>query len=371
MPLWRSLTLRFPRPRRRGRRERCSRVGIADTRVPARRPPCPAASSSAPPSPARWCSGAGVVLADEPIASLDPESARKVMDILAELNREDGVTVLVSLHQVEFAMRYCPRVIALRARRGGLRRPSRALTPAVLRRPLRRRGRRAALRDRSCSAVADAVRRLAAARGEANAAPRRLNNPFHRPTQRSYSNEQAFRNLIAAAAWRLLAAGLAAPCAQPKELNFGIISTDSVAEREALTGSRSSTTCRRRPGFKINAFFAPDYAGIIEAMRFNKVQVAWYGNKCGDGSGRSRRRRDLRPDGRCRRHRRATTRCCIVHKDSPINSLDDVLKNAQEHRLRQRRSEFHLGLPGAGLLRVRPEQDRSQEPFQGGALGQP
>ena len=32
---------------------------------------------------------------------------------------------------------------------------------------------------------------------------------------------------------------------------------------------------------KVNAFYATDYAGVIEAMRFNKVQVAWFGNKSG------------------------------------------------------------------------------------------
>jgi phosphonate transport system ATP-binding protein len=59
--------------------------------------------------------GAEFIVADEPIASLDPNSARRVMDILADLNREDGITVLVSLHQVEYALRYCPRTIALKA----------------------------------------------------------------------------------------------------------------------------------------------------------------------------------------------------------------------------------------------------------------
>lgn len=57
---------------------------------------------------------AKIILADEPIASLDPESARTVMDILAKINREHGITVLVSLHQVQFARRYCLRTIALR-----------------------------------------------------------------------------------------------------------------------------------------------------------------------------------------------------------------------------------------------------------------
>ena len=58
---------------------------------------------------------AEVILADEPIASLDPESARKVMEILADINGRDGKTVVVTLHQVDYAIRYCNRVIALKA----------------------------------------------------------------------------------------------------------------------------------------------------------------------------------------------------------------------------------------------------------------
>ena len=58
---------------------------------------------------------AKVILADEPVASLDPVSARKVMDILRELNRQDGLTVIVTLHQVDYALRYCDRVVALKA----------------------------------------------------------------------------------------------------------------------------------------------------------------------------------------------------------------------------------------------------------------
>ncbi len=58
--------------------------------------------------------GARTILADEPIASLDPESSRRVMEILAAINREDRCTVVVSLHQVEFARQFCPRTIALR-----------------------------------------------------------------------------------------------------------------------------------------------------------------------------------------------------------------------------------------------------------------
>jgi phosphonate transport system ATP-binding protein len=76
--------------------------------------------------------GAELVIADEPIASLDPSSARRVMDILADMNRRDRITVLVSLHQVEFAIRYCPRVIALKAGEVVFDGPTRELTPALL-----------------------------------------------------------------------------------------------------------------------------------------------------------------------------------------------------------------------------------------------
>ena len=59
--------------------------------------------------------GAQAILADEPVASLDPVSARKVMELLVELNRRDGMGVIVTLHQVDYAIRYCDRVIALQS----------------------------------------------------------------------------------------------------------------------------------------------------------------------------------------------------------------------------------------------------------------
>jgi phosphonate transport system ATP-binding protein len=58
--------------------------------------------------------GAQLLLADEPVASLDPESTRRVMELLLQLNREQGMTLLVSLHHVGLARRYCERVVALR-----------------------------------------------------------------------------------------------------------------------------------------------------------------------------------------------------------------------------------------------------------------
>ena len=54
-----------------------------------------------------------LMLADEPIASLDPHNARVVMDALRRIHREDGLTVLVNLHHLDTARHYCDRIVAL------------------------------------------------------------------------------------------------------------------------------------------------------------------------------------------------------------------------------------------------------------------
>ncbi len=58
-----------------------------------------------------------IMLADEPIASLDPLNARLVMDALADINRRDGITVLTNLHTLDTARTYCRRIIGLSAGR--------------------------------------------------------------------------------------------------------------------------------------------------------------------------------------------------------------------------------------------------------------
>jgi phosphonate transport system ATP-binding protein len=70
------------------------------------------------------------VLADEPVASLDPESAKSVLSILRDIARERMIAVLVSLHQVEFAIQFADRVIGLRAGRMIADRPASAFAEA-------------------------------------------------------------------------------------------------------------------------------------------------------------------------------------------------------------------------------------------------
>ena len=58
-----------------------------------------------------------MLLADEPVASLDPVLAHSILGYLEQLNREDGITVLCSLHYLDLVQRYATNVIGLRAGR--------------------------------------------------------------------------------------------------------------------------------------------------------------------------------------------------------------------------------------------------------------
>jgi len=58
-----------------------------------------------------------IILADEPVASLDPRNAKVVMDALQRINRHFGLTVLVNLHSLDLARGYCDRVLGIAAGR--------------------------------------------------------------------------------------------------------------------------------------------------------------------------------------------------------------------------------------------------------------
>ncbi|MDR3531236.1 MAG: phosphonate ABC transporter ATP-binding protein [Rhodopila sp.] len=74
-----------------------------------------------------------ILLADEPIASLDPLNAKLVMDALADINRRDGITVLTNLHTLDTARTYCRRIIGMSAGRIVFDGAPEALTESVLR----------------------------------------------------------------------------------------------------------------------------------------------------------------------------------------------------------------------------------------------
>lgn len=132
VPLWRSLVRWFTSDERACGIEALRRVGIAECW--AQRASTLSGGQQQRAAIARaMVQGARVLLADEPIASLDPESSRKVMEILARVNREDQCTVMVSLHQVNVALKYCSRVIALHLGKVVYDGSATGLTPKLLR----------------------------------------------------------------------------------------------------------------------------------------------------------------------------------------------------------------------------------------------
>lgn len=132
MPLWRSCFKLFTAEEKAQGMAALARVGISDHAY--KRASALSGGQQQRAAIARTIvQKARIVLADEPIASLDPESARRVMQTLADLNREDGTTIIVSLHQVDVALRFCTRTVALNKGRVVYDGPSAALTEHMLR----------------------------------------------------------------------------------------------------------------------------------------------------------------------------------------------------------------------------------------------
>jgi phosphonate transport system substrate-binding protein len=118
-----------------------------------------------------------------------------------------------------------------------------------------------------------------------------------------------------------------APFAIAKEISFGIISTDSAAAQRDRW-EPFFRDMEKKTGLTVKSFYASDYAGVIEAMRFNKVQVAWYGNKAAmeavDRANGEIFAQLMYADGTYGYHA-----LLITHKDSPYKSLDDVFANGK------------------------------------------
>ena len=133
LPRYRSLTGLFPPADQREAMQALARVGIAETAL--QRAQTLSGGQQQRAAIARlMVQRARVVLADEPVASLDPASSRRVMELLAGLCSEAGVPVLVSLHQIEYAWRYCRRTIAMQDGRVVFDGPSHELDNRLLER---------------------------------------------------------------------------------------------------------------------------------------------------------------------------------------------------------------------------------------------
>jgi phosphonate transport system substrate-binding protein len=131
---------------------------------------------------------------------------------------------------------------------------------------------------------------------------------------------------------RQLAAALAATFAlaahvQAQEINFGIIATEKSGALKQMW-EPFLDDMSKRTGLKVTGFYATDYTGVIEAQRFNKVQIAWYGNKSAiDAVDRANGEvfaQFVDLDGTPGYYS-----YLITHRDSTVKTLDDVLKNGK------------------------------------------
>jgi phosphonate transport system substrate-binding protein len=127
--------------------------------------------------------------------------------------------------------------------------------------------------------------------------------------------------------WLAAAAMLVAGAVCAQEINFGIISTDKSAAIKSLWDPFIEDMAKQT-GLKVNAFFATDYTGIIEAQRFNKIQVAWYGNKSAIEAV-DRAQGEVFAQFIDLHGTPGYYSYLIVHRDSPINNLDDMFKNGK------------------------------------------
>lgn len=134
------------------------------------------------------------------------------------------------------------------------------------------------------------------------------------------------KTLLAAASLLLAGSALASDV---KELNFGIIATEKAGALKQMW-EPFLDDMSKAVGVKVNGFYATDYAGIIEGQRFNKVQIAWYGNKSAiDAVDRANGEvfaQFVDLDGTPGYYS-----YLIAHKDSGINSLEQVLKNGKDY----------------------------------------
>jgi phosphonate transport system substrate-binding protein len=123
----------------------------------------------------------------------------------------------------------------------------------------------------------------------------------------------------------VLSLGLGTVLAQ--DIHFGFISTES-SQNLKSDWQPLIDDMEKQTGLKVKAFFASDYAGIIEGMRFNKVQLAWMGNKSAmeavDRANGEVFAQMVNIDGSPGYYSHL-----IVHKDSPLKNLDDVVRNGK------------------------------------------
>ena len=225
-----------------------------------------------------------IILADEPIASLDPRNTGVVMDALLRINKHYGITVLCNLHSLEVARSYCDRLVGMAAGRVVFDGPPAELTESIARELYGLEAGEVMAAPREAPACANDARDRVAGSGLTHRTARRsVRRAIHDAIQPQEKSMFTRRHLVGAAALglALAASGLAPAAAQDwkskyPELTLGVIPAENA----------SGTTDRWTPltaylskqlGVPVKLRVANDYAAVIEGQRAGNIHLAFYG----------------------------------------------------------------------------------------------
>ena len=204
--------------------------------------------------------GAEAIFLDEPVASLDPVSARKVMELLRDLNQRDGVTVIVTMHQIDYATKFCDRIVALKAGQIVYDGPKVGLT-----------------RDRLIEIYgAEFDEETGDAAPKEEPVPEVVKPGHQNILEKVVQWSLALAMVIGGsyALWQQ---------ATPKveaDINFSILATEN-SQNLGARWKPFLADMEKQTGLKIKPYFQTGYAPLVTAMQFGQTQVGWFSNKPG------------------------------------------------------------------------------------------
>jgi len=198
-----------------------------------------------------------LILADEPIASLDPATADRVLGLLHSICKADGITAVVSLHQLEFARRYADVVIGLAQGAVVFEGPVRKLGTAEIRK----------LYGTADGAAVDGGRRATPAGEPPIPAPQQDRN--------LRMNRRSFVGGVATVAISMPFAALA-QSPNPARLRVALL-PDENASTLIQNAQPLKSYLEKTLKKSVELVVTTDYSSMIEAMRFGRIEIAYFG----------------------------------------------------------------------------------------------
>jgi phosphonate transport system substrate-binding protein len=260
LPFWQGFFGRWPKADKERGMQALARVGVAE--YAAQRANTLSGGQQQRGAIARaLVQGAEAIFLDEPVASLDPVSARKVMELLQDLNEQDGVTVVVVLHQIDYAIKFCKRVVALKAGQIVYDGPPEGMQ-----------------RDQLIEIYGAEYDEESggAAPVEEKAPP--LNDNTRRGFLGNIAQWGAAAAMVGGGGYLLWRQGGVSTV--EADINFSILATEN-SQNLGARWEPLLADMRAQTGLTIKPFFGSSYATLVQAIKFGQTQVGWFSNKPG------------------------------------------------------------------------------------------